>query len=221
MSESIELLNERVKEINFYFSQLILFDKGKTGLTSSDSQKLLKILKSNYLLMVYSLEEACINTAFSELYDAIEQEQKPSSFFTKKIYKKWLLEQANTYENKPTKQSIAEALGKFVEDIQNDTPLKLKSNPVGLGGNIDAKKIQQLCNDHGIFFRTRVSKDSLLFVKKKRQILTHGEDSFSNCVRDLTLSELEAHSKNVIAFVKVVLSAIDDFITQRNYKMSV
>lgn len=219
MSEALELLNERTKEIEFYFQQLQLFDQGLIGFSRSDSNKLLKILKSNYLLMVYNLEEACITTAFSELYDAIEKENKPSSYFIKQIYKKWLLEQANLYENRLTKQSVVKKLEKLVEEIKKGTPLKLKNKPVGLGGNMDARKIQQLCLDHGIVLNSKgVPADSLFFIKEKRKILTHGEESFGNCVRDLTLSELHNHSQKVIDFVKVVLLTINDFITQRSYR---
>lgn len=220
MSNSEDILNQRKEEAIFYFSQMRKIDEGVTGIERLESQKLLKILKSNYLMMLYNLEEACITSAFDELYEAINSDSIPYTDCIEKIKNKWLLEMGGRYVDK-SKTKIVGSLEKLIKTILEAEPLQLNINPVGVGGNIDAKKIQTMCNDHGIYFRTKALKESLLFIKEKRQILAHGQESFSDCARDVTLNDLEMYSSNIIEYVEAVVFAVNKFKKEKRYNITI
>ena len=63
-------------------------EKDGMGLSRTESGRLLKILKLNYMLMIYNLEVACISCAFSRLYEVIASNNKPYSAYVKAIQKK-------------------------------------------------------------------------------------------------------------------------------------
>ena len=220
MSNSEDILNQRKEEAIFYFSQMRKIDEGVTGIERLESQKLLKILKSNYLMMLYNLEEACITSAFDELYEAINSDSIPYTDCIEKIKNKWLLEMGGRYVDK-SKTKIVGSLEKLIKTILEAEPLQLNINPVGVGGNIDAKKIQTMCNDHGIYFRTKALKESLLFIKEKRQILAHGQESFSDCARDVTLNDLEMYSSNIIEYVEAVVFAVNKFKKEKRNTITI
>jgi len=74
MTNTIALFNDRCSEINFYFSVLEDFENKIRGLSISDKTKLERILKSNFLLMLYNFVEACVVSGFMEIYESFKNE---------------------------------------------------------------------------------------------------------------------------------------------------
>lgn len=54
-------------------------------------------------------------------------------------------------------------------------------------------------------------------VKEKRQHLAHGDESFGDCARDMTLSQLEHIKDEVIRFIKAILEGMKDYYDNRLY----
>lgn len=72
MNRTIMLFEERKTEIEFYYSILKDLDSSNGKINTIDNARFERILKSNFLLMLYNLIEACITTGFIEIYEAIE-----------------------------------------------------------------------------------------------------------------------------------------------------
>ena len=54
-------------------------------------------------------------------------------------------------------------------------------------------------------------------VKKKRNSLAHGDESFSRCARDLTLVDLEEIKDTVLLFISEILTGMDKYYDEKQY----
>ena len=105
----------------------------------------------------------------------------------------------------------------LISQVENSNSIKLQGKALGLGGNLDARKVRDLLKEHGIRYHTEASSEAARYVKEKRQSLSHGISSFSDCSRDVTLSDLKKYSDEVIDLVSSVVSIIDNFIENKSY----
>ena len=106
---------------------------------------------------------------------------------------------------------------RIVLDITQNTPLVLSKSMMGVNGNLNAKQIKAICDKHRI--RYRVSDDKLVLekVKKKRNSLAHGDESFSVCARDLTISDLESIKDTVILFISEIVVGMEKYCDDKQY----
>ena len=54
-------------------------------------------------------------------------------------------------------------------------------------------------------------------VKSKRNSLAHGDESFSHCARDLTVSDLESIKDTVLLFIREILDGMDLYFDEKQY----
>ena len=71
MNNTLILYDERKGEIDYYFTVMENVEEQHTQLQGLDASRLLRILKSNFLLMLYNLVEACIASGISEIYESL------------------------------------------------------------------------------------------------------------------------------------------------------
>ena len=64
-----DVLDDRKSEIEFYYSVMVDFDNNTNVLQTVDNQRFFRIMKSNFLLMLYNLVEATFTTGMLEIYD--------------------------------------------------------------------------------------------------------------------------------------------------------
>ena len=91
---------------------------------------------------------------------------------------------------------------------------------LGISGNLNAKKIKEICDKHKIRYRLATSGASLERVKRERNSLAHGDVSFSDCARDLTIGDLENIKDEVILFLTGILDGMKNYYDQKLYKLS-
>ena len=70
-----EVFGDRKNEIEFYYSVMVdIDDETKNALNTIDNQRFFRIMKSNFLLMLYNLVEATFTTGMLEIYEQLERE---------------------------------------------------------------------------------------------------------------------------------------------------
>ena len=188
-----DVLDDRKSEIEFYYSVMVDFDNNTNVLQTVDNQRFFRIMKSNFLLMLYNLVEATFTTGMLEIYDQLKSDECSYANVIDEIQNIW-----RDYKIK-------------------DTPLVLSKSMMGINGNLNAKQIKAICDKHRI--RYCVSDDSLVLekVKKKRNSLAHGDESFSVCARDLTISDLETIKDTVIQFISEIVVGMETYCDEKQY----
>lgn len=214
-----EVFEDRKSEIEFYYSVMIdIDDESKHTLNTIDNQRFFRIMKSNFLLMLYNLVEATFTTGMLEIYDKLKLDNCSYDAVIDEIQNIWRdYKVKEVYKPESGLATYTNRVKNIVIDITQNTPLTLSKGMLGINGNLNAKQIKDICDKHRI--RYRVSDDQFVLekVKKKRNSLAHGDESFSRCARDLTLADLETIKDTVLLFITEIIAGMDAYYDEKQY----
>lgn len=231
MSPLLQAFEARLEELVAYhkFVEMIERDSAalslpnkKTWRTRRVDEKILRILKANFFLLLYNLVEATIREGFAAVYTAIETEGCSVRQLSLPLRKIWI-----DFEYSKLKPSTAHAdsyreLGrKLVNDVADDVRATLDVEALNFGGNLDARAIRKVCDDHGVSHKTvKQAKggEKLLVVKTKRNALAHGAESFVECGRDYTVAQLGEIKHEATLYLRAILRNIDKFTQKKTYR---
>ena len=74
MQNTLGIFEDRKEEINFYYSIMIEIESADGHIETIDNNRLVKIMKSNLLLMLYNLVEACVVSGMMEIYEDLKND---------------------------------------------------------------------------------------------------------------------------------------------------
>lgn len=223
MIQTHEVYNNRKEEIEFYYSVMVdAEDETKNVLNTINNQLFFRIMKSNFLLMLYNLVEATFTTGMLEIYEKLKQENCTYSSVIDEIQKIWRdYKVKEVYKPDSQLVTYTNRVKSIVTDITQNTPIALSRSMLGINGNLNAKQIKDICDKHRIRYRVIDDQLTLEKVKSKRNSLAHGDESFSRCARDLTLSDLETIKDIVLKFICDILDGMDNYYDGRQYMRQV
>ncbi|MBR5410520.1 MAG: hypothetical protein IK104_07585 [Clostridia bacterium] len=219
MVEINEIFEERKNEIEFYYSVLVELDKdNKDVINTFNNPLLFRIMKSNFILMLYNMVEATVITGMLEIFAQIKEDNCNYSTVISEIKDIWRdYEVKKVYGQTSSLKSYTERVKRIVEDITNETPIVFAREILAINGNLNAKRITALCDEYRIQYRASDKKAFLEQVRQKRNSLSHGDESFSNCSRDLTISDLEEIKDTIIGFLTGIIKGMTNYCDNRLY----
>lgn len=224
MQATIDTFEERVEEIELYYSALDELYISK--ISSNNGEKylkddFLKILKSNALLMIYNLVESTIMGGILEIYDALNQNGITYKMVRKEIQNIWFSFKFNqVYDKNAHYNSYRDKAAEIITSILSDATLILDRKATDISGNLDAEKIRQICQEHGIKYRLKPeSKGGIVLedVKNKRNNLAHGTMSFVECGRNYTIEDLKRIKTETVYFLKSIIAGMKDYYDRQLY----
>lgn len=219
MTTTREVYDDRKSEIEFYYSVMVdTEDESRAVLNTVDNQRFFRIMKSNFLLMLYNLVEATFTTGMMEIYEQLKQENCSYEDVIDEIQNIWRdYKVKEVYKPESGLTAYTNRVRKIVVDITQNVPLALTKGMLNINGNLNAKQIKEICDRHRIRYRVTDDHLTLEKVKKKRNSLAHGDESFSRCARDLTLSDLETIKDTVLLFISEILEGMEKYCDEKQY----
>lgn len=181
-------MSQRLDEINVMINHI-----QSIGSDTSDKLAAVNVSKANVVLMIYNLIESTVFNSFNELYSDMSMHSDYVKT-NENVLELWV--DSSMYSSFGRDKSFKDHLTAF-KNLLN----KYKDNKIDMNyhrptsGNLDFEKIINDCNKHGI----KVNLDSLdcksclhsiQSVKSIRNNLSHGEQSFQEKGRDLTIDDL-------------------------------
>lgn len=213
-----DVLDDRKSEIEFYYSVMVDFDNNTNVLQTVDNQRFFRIMKSNFLLMLYNLVEATFTTGMLEIYDQLKSDECSYANVIDEIQNIWRDYKVKEVHKPDSKLSTyTNRVQNIVLDITQNTPLILSKSMIGVDGNLNAEKIKKICDKHKIRYRVVDDQLALEKVRKKRNALAHGDESFSRCARDLTISDLGIIKDTVIRFISEIVEGMEKYCNEKQY----
>ena len=184
-----------------------------------DNNRLVKIMKSNLLLMLYNLVEACVVSGMMEIYEDLKNDGCSYNSVISEIQNIWAKNEINEIYG-PTTERIAyeNRVQRIIQNITSESPIILSRDALGVSGNLNAKKIKEICDRHRIRYRLETRGELLERVKLERNNLAHGDVSFSDCARNLSLSDLETIKNEVFLFIDGILKGMTDYYIGKQYR---
>ena len=122
-----EVFGDRKNEIEFYYSVMVdIDDETKNALNTIDNQRFFRIMKSNFLLMLYYLVEATFTTGLLEIYEQLERENCSYGAGIDEIQNIWRdYKIKEIYKPESGLTTYTNRVRNIVLDITQNTPLAL------------------------------------------------------------------------------------------------
>ena len=216
MINTINLYKDRIYEIEFYFNIIINIES--TNIDINEKGLFVRILKSNFILMLYNFVEACVVSGILEIYENMNSNNctyKSLIEEIKIIWSKYRIGQI--YKNNGKRNAYEKTVYEMLNHITSDMSITLSKQVLDINGNLDAKKIKELCDKHRIRYRASDRDRCLYTVKNKRNMLAHGDESFGNCARDMTFEDLKHIKDEVISFINSIVIGMQDYYDNKSY----
>jgi len=221
MNNTMILYGDRKSEIEFYYSIMLEIEYNSQKIRTLDNTKFLRILKSNFLLMLYNLVEACIVSGMMEIYENLKTNSSSYANLIAEIQTIWSNHEiGKVYSNIAGRKAYEDRVQAIITQVITNQPIILSREALGISGNLDARVIKRLCDKHRIGYVASDDDGCLKTVKDKRNNLAHGDESFGDCARDMTLTDLEHIKDEVCKFVKSILDGMKEYYDTKQYLLN-
>lgn len=227
------LLNERSVEVTTYLEFLKVAVERRAVLTAKDgalvlplSQELTHTLKANLVLLLYSATEATLIQLLDEMHDVIGNNCSSADALNGELLRvvlKTVKKDKSTTmltSAAPLHQSL---FSYWISDWQSRTSAKDKRVD-GISGSVDGLVFYEQLRKFGVLAPTpddrppsHLTSPALQTVKKKRNMLAHGEKSFTDLGRDLSVESLEADSLAVFETLRKIAAEVDKYLQEQRY----
>lgn len=222
MTETKRIYETRKEEIELCYSILLdlKLDEQPNGRTlaidNHHTERFAPVLKSNILLMLYNLVEACVTSGFVEIYDCIKDNHFAYKQLINAIQDIWSnFEIKKAHKATATQTTYEQQVKSIISTVITDGTIELGKEALSISGNLDARAIRELLNGHNIRIADQTDKLHMLTVKNKRNALAHGEESFGDCAREITIKQISEIKEEVLSFISDVLNCLSDYYEQQ------
>ena len=219
MNETKGIFDDRKQEIEFYYSVLLDMEQNNKNIINTiDNTLFFKIMKSNFLLMLYNIVEATVTTGMSEIYEQLMSDSCTYSSLILELQNIWRDNKVKeVFSSSSELKAYTKRVKKVVDIILDENPLDFNKTMLNINGNLNAQKIKKICDEHCIRYQVIDDDMKLEKVRKKRNSLAHGDESFSNCARDLTITDLENIKDTIFNFLNSIIDGMDKYCTEKQY----
>lgn len=227
------LLNERNTEVTAYLAFVKVAVERRAVLTAIDgalvhplSQELTHTLKANLILLLYSVMEATLIQLLDEMHDVIGSSCSSADALNGELLRVVL--KAVKKDKSATVLTSAAPLHQslfsfWISDWQSRTSAKDKRVD-GIAGSVDGLVFYEQLRRFGVVAPTpdsrppnHLTSPALQAVKNKRNLLAHGEKSFTDLGRELSVASLEADSFAVFETLKKIAAEVDRYLLDQRY----
>ncbi len=246
-SELLDKLSSHRNEVTHYFSFTKFTNDALNSSHSYLANKneehfdvdnmLINTMKSTLFLLLYNSVESVVNSILSSLSILVitESKNRTINHFNICLKKLWCSKTLRLKDSLNTDKQLAEAL-RILEYFEKPTELEdFISNTQA--GNLDDVTINELLKKIGIILnipsklrktlkcleysnnRQVYDKDDscLREVRKKRNALAHGDMTFSDIGKDITIEKIEALINFIFDYLEAVINSCIDHIENQKY----
>jgi hypothetical protein len=231
MQDVFDAFDERVREVDRFFdflSQLeepgvqLYFPSKRTHRFKVPDSECVKTLKASAFLLIYNLVESSIRDGIGAIYVKAASDGCTMDTLDEKLRRLWIDQCFKDVEKESASlQTFRQKSHEIVEIALKKAVAGLEKEQLPISGNLDANVIRGLCKKHGVSGRTHrraLGGGELETVRKKRNSLAHGNESFEECGRDYTVQNLRTIKRQTEIFVRSILRNIEKYITAKSYR---
>lgn len=231
INNKIRLDNGTEITLNSYLDSNDLFQIDNT---------LVKILKSNSILLFYNLIEGTISSLMNEFFGKLNSDVSSYKELQLPIKKIWLNYKHRSFKvsNKKSNDYIINTIESILEEVVMISPKTINNTETGsqiihnydaycsvtqsneISGNLDARKIKQLFTLYGLPEIT-MECNSMLKIKNKRNSLAHGNETFAQVGSSFTIEDLYKMKIEVATFLEYLLDETEIYLDTEMYKIAV
>lgn len=223
---------ERSLEIDAYFDLVEKVEQGYKSINNNVGErialddKLEKILKSTGFVLLYNLIESTIFNSIIDIFDEIQSKNLSYSHVNDHIKRYWLKHQLE-FDNKSSKHTIVSNFHSIIDGVLKTELITLSKEHIEYGGSLESTKIKELSKEIGVeltHFKCKKNDNSHISfecIKKNRNDLAHGKQSFSELAKDITYKGSvitrsgggeKIISYGLVHYKKFIIASLDKYI---------
>ncbi len=178
-------------------------------------------VKAGLVIMLYNLVESTITMSLTRIHDVMKARNvkfdELNSDLKKMlvVYYNYSIEKKNDVHK--SFDHIMEFIGHIKGNLVFDVSYKSLSDMYPLySGNLDSREIKSVLSKYGMEISNAASE--LRSIKKWRNELAHGEKSFEEVGRDLTVQQLDVYCERTFTYLESVIDEISAFLENEKFK---
>ena len=214
--------NTRVEEVNKYFHFLKELTAENTKLTVLEENgnqtikpidpKLVITLKANGFLLLYNLVESTMRNAIEAIFEELKSSGVPFDSLRIEVKKIVLY----NFKNRSL-DNVHSRITNISTDIIKEGFNRRKL----FSGNVNREQIAKTAREYGFSCDTDHTKtkhgENLDAVMEKRNDLAHGNKSFANVGRNVTIGDILQIKEEVVEYLRQILINIENYLENQEY----
>lgn len=183
-----------------------------TGNTLAISQEMQCAFKAEFLILLYNIVESTTCDCLNSIYDAIIDEGLS--------YADVIIEIKQLWRNYLKKRKHPEADSD--DSVLNPMKVEFEQLAISISGSMDYRKLVSVFKKHGCLVddsKGETYGHSFLVVKNKRNLLAHGNVSFSECGSGYIYKDLKKFKDDILEYMEDVVSVTKTFVVNKKYKI--
>jgi|688.fasta_scaffold184511_2 hypothetical protein len=208
----IETFDERIEDIEIYIKYLEGIDPVFM------ESKLRNILIANGYLLLYNLIEATLQSICTQIHKTIEKENLNYESLSEPLRLVYWNSLHLEYNFKDSKKFQTKLINIANELLARNTVSFNKHNPIR--GNVSSEKIREVAKLYGLphtLHKNSSEDQTITNITRKRQILAHGEDSFSSLGSEVVISDLNDQFKRTQQYLNNLINSVDKYLRTKQY----
>jgi hypothetical protein len=168
----------------------------------SEAEAVFKSMKSNVVIMLYNYVEATVRKTMSDFYNKFNTSTSSYSEVILELRKLWISSKVKDIKENTI---VADVFEMIENSINQEFFISLDfEKDFSLSGNADVRTIKEILHKHGVRFEESQFSDyggSLKSIKDMRNSLAHGNISFEDNGKDLTVADIEKYRDHVYSCI--------------------
>ncbi len=224
LNDTIHKYKTLKEEVEDFYEIILKVNSGSWLQCNNGSKTRFKVrhitmLKSSLMVMLYNVIEFSINSTLDIIHQIITDSKLGYRDVTPHIRSVWFKYHAKAGSEK----AFIKTLNEISQHIEGEKHINLEYREyikkVNIfSGNLDARKIKEVFNQYGIYINFDDEEKSMLKVKNNRNSLSHGDKSFTNCSRDITVEEAGKIKDCVFDYLDNVYAQVEKYLNEEEYK---
>ena len=178
-------------------------------------------IKAGIVLMLYNAIESTMTKCLARLHKVLITKNLVFSDCNDKLKHLVAVYHENAREKSSDNHCKASHALKFYDYVIGNSPFNLSYEEISkfyhlYSGNLDSREIIAVFGKYGIEFKERVSE--LKTIKDYRNKLAHGENSFEEIGRTLTIQQIEQLKERTFFYMGKIIAEVKKYIDEESYK---
>lgn len=178
-------------------------------------------IKAGIVLMLYNAIESTMTKGLEKLHEIFIQQNLRFDECTDEIRQLLLVYYENAREKSLDIHKRVPHILQLFDYMRGEIIFPLSYNQLCqfyslYSGNLDSREIISVLKKYGIGFEEKISE--LKTIKDDRNKLAHGELTFEEVGRNLSVPQLEHMTQKTFKYMEDVINAMEDFVEGKRYK---
>lgn len=220
--DEVNLFYEFLEEVVKHDARLVI--DPPTNTIKKIKVETIAIAKASFFLMLYNCVESTVVNVFNTILRAMEEDGCKYADLREELqlatlaaydYRTRETESKDNRNQRLKEQSdYASGLSVVHLDLKSLTSSSSQGN---FSGSLDAREIKKLFSRIGMDLSS-LNCDEMKKIKECRNKLAHGECSFQDYGRELTIQYIGVSKENTFTYLDGLIQIVDEFITKKQYR---